>query len=303
MVPTNLITTATNMQSQRSYPQTFSCEFFPPNNLQARQRLQATREALGEIQPAFFSVTYGAGGSSRDRTREAVLEIQQQSHFEAAPHLTCVAATREETLEILQDYQQQGIRRIVALRGDMPSGENTVGDFRYARDLVAFIRAETGDHFYIEVAAYPEFHPQCTSTQQDLLHYRAKVDAGANGAITQYFFNPDAYFRFIDSCERLGMDIPVVPGIMPITNTRQLCRFSDMCGAEIPRWIRQRLEDFGDDRDGLLSFGVEVVSALCQRLLEQGCPGLHFYTMNQAGPVLAICRNLGISNRTLPSPT
>ena len=282
------------MESQRRHPRVFSCEFFPPNNEQARHRLQATREALVRIRPAFFSVTYGAGGSSRDRTRQTLLDIQQYGEVEAAPHLTCIASTRAQTREILSDYQGLGIRRIVALRGDMPSGENSVGHFRYARDLIAFIRAETGDHFKIEVAAYPEFHPQAASAHQDLLNFRAKIEAGANSAITQYFFNAEAYFRFIDSCQKLGIDIPVVPGIMPITNVKQLCRFSDVCGAEIPRWIRRRLESFGDDRDSLISFGVDVVSELCQRLLGQGSPGLHFYTMNQSAPVLAICRNLGL---------
>lgn len=285
------------MESQRRHPPVFSCEFFPPNTEQARVRLRATWEALSQIQPAFFSVTYGAGGSSRDRTRQLVLDIQHDSDFEAAPHLTCVAATREYTREILEDYRQQGISRIIALRGDMPSGENAIGDFRYARDLVEFIRTETGEHFHIEVAAYPEFHPQASSAQQDLLNYRSKVEAGASSAITQYFFNAEAYFRFIDSCEHLGMSIPVVPGIMPITNARQLCRFSDMCGAEIPRWIRRRLEDFGDDRDSLISFGLDVITELCQRLLDQGSPGLHFYSMNHADPVLAICRNLSIIAR------
>jgi len=282
------------MESQRRHPRVFSCEFFPPNNEQARHRLQATREALVRIRPAFFSVTYGAGGSSRDRTRQTLLDIQQYGEVEAAPHLTCIASTRAQTREILSDYQGLGIRRIVALRGDMPSGENSVGHFRYARDLIAFIRAETGDHFEIEVAAYPEFHPQAANAHQDLLNFRAKIEAGANSAITQYFFNAEAYFRFIDSCQQLGIDIPVVPGIMPITNVKQLCRFSDVCGAEIPRWIRRRLESFGDDRDSLISFGVDVVSELCQRLLGQGSPGLHFYTMNQSAPVLAICRNLGL---------
>lgn len=282
------------MESQRGFSREISCEFFPPNTEQARIKLQSTREALAQLEPAFFSVTYGAGGSSRDRTRQAVLDIQHHNGIEAAPHLTCVASTRQNTLEILRDYQRLGIRRIVALRGDMPSGEVAQGDFRYARDLVSFIRAETGDHFRIEVAAYPEFHPQAISATQDLLNFRAKVQAGADSALTQYFFNAEAYFRFIDRCERLGMDIPIIPGIMPITNFKQLCRFSDICGAEVPRWLRSSLEDFGDDRDGLIRFGVDVITALCQRLLDQGCPGLHFYSMNQAASVLAICHNLGI---------
>jgi len=282
------------MESQRRHPRVFSCEFFPPNTEQGKIKLQATREALTQLRPAFFSVTYGAGGSSRERTRQVVVDIQQHGGIEAAPHLTGIATSREETREILLDYQRLGIQRIVALRGDMPSGENSIGDFRYARDLIAFIREQTRNHFHIEVAAYPEFHPQARDAHQDLLNFQAKVQAGADSAITQYFFNAEAYFRYIDSCEQLGIDIPVVPGIMPITNVKQLCRFSDICGAEIPRWIRRRLESFGEDRDSLIGFGVDVVSELCQRLLDQGCPGVHFYSMNQAAPILAICRNLGL---------
>lgn len=281
---------------QSNWPKIFSCEFFPPNTDEGMRKLFAAREELMRMRPAFFSVTYGAGGSTRERTFEAIQAIQAHSGVDAAPHLTCVASTRSGIREILDHYRAQGIHRIVALRGDLPSGMRGFGEFRYANELVAFIRAETGDYFHIEVAAYPEFHPQALNPERDLRHFKHKVEAGANSAITQYFYNSDSYFRFVDDCQRLGLDLPIVPGIMPITNYTQLARFSDMCGAEIPRWIRKRLEGFGDDRDAIRAFGLDVVTDLCQRLLSGGAPGLHFYTMNQAGTTLAIGERLGLTS-------
>ena len=283
------------MKSQQQHPQVFSCEFFPPATVAGMETLRNTRAALKRLQPTFFSVTYGAGGTTRDRTLEAVLEIQLNDGIDAAPHLTCIGSTRASIRALLEHYRTHGIRRIVALRGDLPSGMRTPGEFRNANELVTFIRAETGDHFHIEVAAYPEVHPQATSPQADLLNFKRKVNAGASSAITQYFFNADAYLRFIDDCEKLGIDLPIVPGIMPITNFKQLARFSDGCGAEIPRWIRKRLDGFGDDLVSIRAFGQEVVTSLSGRLLEEGAPGLHFYTMNRAKPTLGICRNLGLA--------
>ena len=272
----------------------FSIEFFPPQTPEGMEKLRATRAQLARLQPEFFSVTYGAGCSTQERTFETVFEIQREG-LEAAPHLSCVGSSRSQIRDILNRYREAGIGRIVALRGDLPSGVVDPGELRYANELVAFIRAETGDHFHIEVAAYPECHPQAPNTERDLLHFKHKVEAGADGAITQYFYNSDAYFRFVDDCARLGIDLPIVPGIMPITNFTQLARFSDSCGAEIPRWIRKRLEGFGDDRDAIRAFGLDVVTDLCRRLLEGGAPGLHFYTMNQAEPTLAICERLGLT--------
>ncbi len=280
--------------SKLNWPQIFSCEFFPPNTDEGMRKLFTAREELMRMRPAFFSVTYGAGGSTRERTFEAIQAIQAYSGVDAAPHLTCVASTRTGIRETLDHYRTQGIHRIVALRGDLPSGMREFGEFRYANELVEFIRAETGDYFHIEVAAYPEFHPQAASPERDLLNFQRKVAAGANSAITQYFYNPDSYFRFLDDCQRLGLDLPIVPGIMPITNYLQLARFSDACGAEIPRWIRKRLESFGEDRDAIRAFGLDVITDLCQRLLSDGAPGLHFYTMNQAGTTLAIGERLGL---------
>jgi len=239
-------------------------------------------------------VTFGAGGSTRERTFETVCEIQRNSGIEAAPHLSCIASTRDSIREILTLYKSEGIQHIVALRGDIPSGMAQPGEFRYANELVEFIRKETGDHFHIEVAAYPEFHPQAASAEADLDNFRRKVEAGADSAITQYFFNADAYFEFIEQCEKRGLSLPIVPGIMPITNYTQLARFSDMCGAEIPRWIRKRLEGFGDDRASIRAFGEDVITQLCRNLLDAGAPGLHFYTMNQANPTTALWQNLGL---------
>lgn len=282
------------MESQKNHSKVYSFEFFPPKTDEGAEKLRATRAELAKLKPRFFSVTFGAGGSTRERTFDTVCEIQRESGIEAAPHLSCVGSTRDSIREILDLYRSQNIRHIVALRGDLPSGMGLPGEFRYANELVAFIRAETGDHFHIEVAAYPEVHPQAPSAEKDLDNFRRKVEAGADSAITQYFFNADAYFNFVGECEKRGLTLPIVPGIMPITNYTQLARFSDMCGAEIPRWIRKRLEGFGDDRESIRAFGEDVVTRLCRTLLDAGAPGLHFYTMNQAGPSTAIWNNLGL---------
>jgi len=284
------------MNSQKQYPKTFSFEFFPPKGDEGAKKLRATRDRLGALNPRYFSVTFGAGGSTQQGTYDAVTEIQQAG-FEAAPHLSCMGTSRDTIRELLERYKQAGIRRIVALRGDMPSGmQGPAGAFAHANQLVEFIRTETGRQFHIEVAAYPEFHPQARSAREDLLNFKRKVEAGADGAITQYFFNADAYYRFVDDCERLGLDLPIVPGIMPITNYSQLARFSDMCGAEIPRWLRKRLEGFGDDRASILAYGADVVTDMCRRLLEQGAPGLHFYTMNRAKATEAIWKALDLGS-------
>ena len=281
------------METQQKYKQKFSFEFFPPKTSEGAEKLRVVRDELGKLKPEYFSVTFGAGGSTQQGTYDAVVEIQAAG-YNAAPHLSCIGSTRENVRELLNDYKDNGIKRIVALRGDMPSGMQSAGEFRYANELVAFIRSETGDHFHIEVAAYPEIHPQAQSAEKDIENFKRKVVAGANSALTQYFYNPDAYFRFVDDCEHLGIDLPVIPGIMPITNYKQLARFSDMCGAEIPRWIRKRLEGFGDDVASIRAFGEDVVTNLCHQLLEAGAPGLHFYTMNQTGPTLNLWKNLGL---------
>jgi len=281
------------MESQQKYPQQFSFEFFPPKTSEGADKLVKVRDTLGELNPKYFSVTFGAGGSTQQGTVDTVTAIKEAG-FDAAPHLSCVGSTKENIREILNGYIDKGINRIVALRGDMPSGTQDIGEFRFANELVEFIRSETNDHFHIEVAAYPEFHPQANSAEDDLNNFKRKMDAGASSAITQYFFNPDAYFRFVNDCEDLGITAPIVPGIMPITNYVQLARFSDMCGAEIPRWIRKRLESYGDDKDSIKAFGEDVISEMCQQLLEAGAPGLHFYTMNVTKPTLAIWKNLGL---------
>lgn len=272
---------------------TISFEFFPPKTPEGMAKLRETRKQLAQLHPKFFSVTFGAGGSTRDRTLEAVLEIRAEG-FDAAPHLSCISSTREDIREILAEYRKHDIRHLVALRGDMPSGEVTASDFRYANELVAFIREETGDWFDIEVAAYPEFHPEAPSARADLLAFKAKVDAGATAAITQYFYNADAYFRFMEECDAMGIQVPVVPGIMPIYNFAQLSRFSAICGAEIPRWLRLRMQDYGDDLASVRAFGLDVVTELCDRLLSNGAPGLHFYTLNQAGTISTIWQRLGL---------
>lgn len=283
------------MQSQKNYKPTFSIEFFPPKTEEGAVKLRKTREELAKLNPAYFSVTYGAGGSTQQGTLDTVLEIKNAGN-NAAPHITCVGSTKENIREQLNTYIDNDIHRIVALRGDMPSGMREMGEFRYANELVEFIRDETGDHFHIEVAAYPEFHPQAKSADEDMKNFKRKIDAGASSAITQYFFNPDAYYRFVDDCEKMGLDIPVVPGIMPITNYKNLARFSDMCGAEIPRWIEKRLENYGDDTESLQAFGRQVTIQLCVALLEQGAPGLHFYSMNRVEPTQEIWRELQLKN-------
>lgn len=274
-------------------PSNLSVEFFPPRTPEARARFEHTRDRLAALKPGFFSVTFGAGGSTQDATLDTVVSIIETTGIEAAPHLSCVGMTLEKIRDVLRTYRGHGISRLVALRGDMPSGTTGVGELRYANELVDFIRRESGDVFHIEVAAYPEFHPQATSARGDLDNFKRKVEAGANSAITQYFYNADAYYRFIDSVRALGVTIPIVPGIMPITNFTQLMRFSEMCGAEIPRWIVHRLRDFGDDRESIRAFGIDVTSELCRGLLEHDAPGLHFYSMNQSGALEAIWANLG----------
>ena len=275
-------------------PSPISIEFFPPQTAEGAEKLRAVRQKLAALEPEFFSVTYGAGGTTQERTFETVFEIQREGH-QAAPHLSCIGSTREQIREILQRYQAAGIRRIVALRGDLPSGVGFAGELRYANELVEFIRAETGDHFQIEVAAYPEYHPQARTPRDDLLAFKRKVDAGADSAITQYFYNLDAYLHFRDECEALGITIPIVPGIMPIVSFSKLARFSDACGAEIPRWMRRKFEAYGDDTDSIKAFGLDVVSELCAKLLAAGAPGLHFYSMNQAAPTIALCERLGLA--------
>lgn len=271
-----------------------SFEFFPPQTDEGVEKLASTRLQLATLNPEFFSVTFGAGGSTRDRTLETVTQIKAEG-FDAAPHLSCVGSTRENIRAILKTYQDAGIRRIVALRGDLPSGMATAGEFQYANELVEFIRAETGEHFHLEVAAYPEFHPQAKSARDDILNFKRKIDAGANSAITQYFYNPDSYFHFVDECQKLGINAPVVPGIMPIVRYSQLARFSDACGAEIPRWMRKTMEGFGDDNESVQAFGRDVVTSMCEKLLRGGVPGLHFYTLNQAAPCMAIVERLGLT--------
>ncbi|HEX3063325.1 MAG TPA: methylenetetrahydrofolate reductase [NAD(P)H] [Usitatibacter sp.] len=272
----------------------FSFEFYPPKSAEGVAKLRATWKQLAQLRPGFFSVTYGAGGSTREGTLSTVLEIRSDGH-EAAPHISCVASTREGLREVIEQYRDHGIRHIVALRGDMPSGLAMAGELRYASELVGFIRELTGDWFHIEVAAYPEYHPQARKAHHDIQAFKAKVDAGATSAITQYFYNPDAYFHFVDQARALGIAIPIVPGIMPINNFSQLARFSDACGAEIPRWMRLKLEGFGDDSASIKAFGLDVVTDLCDRLLAGGAPGLHFYTMNMAGPSSTIWQRLGLS--------
>ena len=264
-----------------------SFEFFPPKTPEGADKLRAARRRLYACAPEFCSVTFGAGGSTQEGTLDTVLEIAGEG-MRAAPHLSCIGGSRDSVRALLQRYRDQGIRRIVALRGDLPSGYGLGGEFAHAADLVGFIREQTGDWFHIEVAAYPEMHPQARSPADDLKHFVAKMRAGADSAITQYFFNPDAYFRFVDEVRKAGIDAVVVPGIMPVTNASQLLRFSDVCGAEVPRWIRLRLQSFGDDRASILEFGRDVVTQLCRKLLEGGAPGLHLYTLNQADASLAV---------------
>ncbi len=271
---------------------TFSFEFFPPKTPEGVEKLRATRDRLAQLNPRFFSVTFGAGGSTQERTLETVLEIHQAG-YEAAPHLSCIGSTRGNIGMLLERYRAAGIRRVVALRGDLPSGMGgAAGEFRYAVDLVRFIRETTGDWFHIEVACYPEFHPEARSANADIGHFADKVRAGANSAITQYFYNADGYFRFCDAVRAAGVEVAIVPGIMPINNFSQLARFSDACGAEIPRWLRLRMQSYGDDVASIRALGLDVVSAMCERLLCGGAPGLHFYTLNNAAPTCAVWERL-----------
>ena len=282
------------MEPKNQYEKEYSFEFFPPRSAEAEELLVNTSDILAALNPLFFSVTYGADGTSRDKTRETVMNLKVRTGIESAPHISCIGSTRENIRGIIEDYRMQGIRRIVCLRGDLPSGMMDVGEFRYANELVEFIRQETGAYFQIEVAAYPEMHPQAPNIEADFQNFRRKIDAGANGAITQYFYNADAYFRFRDACDKNGIDVPITPGIMPIGNFFQISRFSEACGAEIPRWMRKRFEYFGDDRESVHSLSVELVSGLCQRLLNNGAPGLHFYTMNRSHLIRRIWDNLDL---------
>lgn len=271
----------------------YSVEFYPPRSPEGVAKLRAARAQLAQLKPAFFSVTFGAGGSTREGTLATVLEIRDEG-LPAAPHISCVGGSRQSLREVLAHYKSNGIHHVVALRGDLPSGAGEAGDFRYASELVAFIREETGDWFHIDVAAYPEYHPQAPTATADLANFERKVKAGADSAITQYFFNADAYWHFVDACVARGITVPIVAGIMPILSASGLARFSDNCGAEIPRWIRRRLEDFGDDSASVRAFGLDVVTELCAGLIEDGVPGLHFYTLNAAALTSTIWHRLGI---------
>ncbi len=278
----------------RSVERIFSFEFFPPATPEGVAKLRATREQLAQLRPKFFSVTFGAGGSTRDRTLAAVVEIQASGQ-RAAPHISCIGSTRESIRTTLATYREHGIGHLVALRGDLPSGSADVGEFRYANELVEFIREETGEAFHVEVAAYPEYHPQARTPHEDLANFKRKIDAGANSAITQYFFNAEGYYHFVDQVRAAGVGVPIVPGIMPILSFSKLARFSDACGAEIPRWIRRKLESFGDDASSIRAFGLDVVTRLCDDLLAHGAPGLHFYTLNQASLTKIIWERLRLS--------
>ena len=278
---------------------TISCEFFPPKTEKGIANIRDVRQQLAPLKPEFYSVTFGAGGSTQDNTLDAVIDIQKDSAttgIDAAPHLSCVGSTEENIRNILNTFRENDIRRIVALRGDLPSGMRDPGNFRYANELIEFIRQETGDHFTIEVAAYPEVHPQASSADIDLDNFKRKVDAGADSALTQYFYNIDAYLYFVDRCQAKGIDIPIIPGIMPINNFTQLARFSDGCGAEIPRWLRKRLEAFNDDTESLQAFTLDFLTDFTQKLIVAGVPGLHFYTMNRIDPTLTICQRLGLTS-------
>jgi methylenetetrahydrofolate reductase (NADPH) len=272
-----------------------SFEFFPPRDEQALEKLVATRKRLDALDPQYYSVTFGAGGSTRHGTLNTVVGLRQEASAEVAPHISCVGLEASEIDELLKTYRSLGIKRIVALRGDLGSGYGALGDFNNAIELVRHIRETSGDHFHIEVACYPEFHPEATSASADLIYFRDKVAAGADGAITQYFFNPDAYFRFVEAVNKLGVDIPIVPGIMPITNYQQLSRFSAMCGAEIPRWLEWRMRELANDKDGLFQLGADFIGDMCQRLIDGGAPGLHIYTLNRSESTLAICDRLGVN--------
>ena len=280
------------MTAQDTPATLLSCEFFPPRTEAGMDKLVAVKQQLADqIQPVYFSVTFGAGGSTRDSTLETVRTLSTDGSI-ITPHISCIGSTREQLYELLKNYQQMGIKQLVTLRGDIPADGDDSGDFHYASELVRFIRDTTGDHFHLEVAAYPEYHPESTSPQSDFAYFREKVEAGANGAITQYFYNIDAFDHFMEQCEQANLTIPITPGIMPITNYDRLMRFSDMCGAEVPRWISKQLQAYADDEASLQAFGNEVVSRLCQQLIERKVAGLHFYTLNQAQATLSICQNL-----------
>jgi methylenetetrahydrofolate reductase (NADPH) len=270
-----------------------SLEFFPPRTPEGVEKLRATRRQLAQLKPAFCSVTFGAGGSTREGTLATVLEFRADG-LDSAPHISCMGGSRASLRDVLAQYRSHGIRHLVALRGDLPSGTADAGELRYASDLVAFIREETGDWFHIDVAAYPEYHPQAKSPSDDLAAFKRKIDAGANSAITQYFYNADSYWHFVDACAAQGIAVPIVPGIMPIGSFTKLARFSDNCGAEIPRWIRRKLESYGDDTASIRGFGLDVVTELCDGLLAKGAPGLHFYTLNQAALTTTIWQRLGL---------
>ncbi len=281
------------MKTQAKLKKHFSCEFFPPKTDKGMENLITTANTLKtEMNPEFFSVTFGAGGSTRETTFNAVENIHKSTNCEVAPHLSCIGSSKQQLTNILDDYKLQGIKRIVTLRGDMPSGDVSHSDFNYANELVSFIREQYNDQFHIEVAAYPESHPQSEHATSDIMHFKNKVNAGADSAITQYFYNIDSYFYFVDSCEKSGLDLPIVPGIMPITNYTNLARFSNMCGAEIPKWLRLKLESYGEDTDSIKDFGADFVSIMCQKLLDMGAPGLHFYSMNQTQATLRIWNNI-----------
>jgi methylenetetrahydrofolate reductase (NADPH) len=282
------------MQTQYKHPKVFSIELFPPKTPAGKENLTVALEPLAELEPAFFSVTFGAGGTTRSGTIETVTRTMAETGIEVAPHLSCIEGTRESIGEFLDRYKDIGVRRIVALRGDLPSEMESPGVFCHASELVSFIRERTGDYFHIEVGCYPEFHPEAESASADLAHFRAKVEAGADSAMTQYFFNADAYFYFVEQVERMGLNIPIVPGIMPLGNYPQIARFSAVCGAEIPLWLKKRMEAYGDDAGSQRQLGIEFVTNLCQRLLDAGAPGLHFYALNRAEPTSTIWNNLGL---------
>ena len=283
------------MHNNNQKPVSYSFEFFPPKTAEGIANLRETRAQLAQYNPEFFSVTFGAGGSTTDRTKDTVFEIQADGH-QAAPHISCISSSKDEIRALLTAYQAKGIKRLVTLRGDVPSGEVSIGDFKYANELVSFIRQETNDWFHLEVAAYPEFHPEAASAAKDLANFKRKIEAGADSAITQYFYNADAYYRFVESCTTNGITLPIVPGVMPIYNFTQLARFSGVCGAEIPRWLRLRLEAYADDLPSLRALGIDVVSQLCIDLLAWGVPSLHFYTLNQAGIISMIINNINLKN-------
>ncbi len=279
----------TTEQSGRTY----SCEFFPPKTGKGRQNLGTALAELAKLRPDYFSCTYGAGGSTQEGTYDTVKEIINKG-FDGAPHITCIGSTPEKIQALLDDYKTLGVKRLVALRGDLPEGQDKAGHFLFADQLVSFIREQTGNHFHIEIAAYPEKHPQAVSFQQDLENFKKKVDAGASGAITQYFFNADAYFRFVEDSLKKGITLPIIPGIMPLTNYKQIARFSELCGAELPRWVWTRLEGYGDDLEAIRDFGFDVTLELCNTLLDGGVPGLHFYALNRSEPTASLWKELGL---------